>query len=269
MKFDNLLKTIFFDAMPALIRLLGCAPVVEYLNVEFPPRHAMVADVVALLADGRILHVEFQVKNDPDMHWRCYHYFGTISQRWPKAEVIQVVIYLGNDPMSMESSIVRPTCQFRFEILNMQEVPARVFLNSPRNAERVLASVSKSADPRATIRKILASWKALPENELRENVERLRTLSQLRKQEIMTMEEVKLMPFDLDVTESEIYKMGHVQGKVEGTRQVLARLLEKRFGPLSRTFRKRIGEANEAQLELWIDQSAAAQSLRQVFQQPQ
>ena len=95
MKYDNLLKTIFFDAMPALLRLLHCAPVVQYLNVEFPPRHKMVADVVALLADGKILHLEFQVTNDPDMLWRCYHYFGSISQMWPKADVIQVVVYLG------------------------------------------------------------------------------------------------------------------------------------------------------------------------------
>ena len=86
MKYDNLLKAIFFDAMPALLRMLGCGQVVEYLNVEFPPRHKMVADVVARLADGRIVHLEFQVDNDPDMHWRCYHYFGSISQQWPDAD---------------------------------------------------------------------------------------------------------------------------------------------------------------------------------------
>ena len=57
MKYDNLLKTIFFDAMPALLRVLHCAPVVEYLSVEFPWKHKikMVADVVARLKGGRIL----------------------------------------------------------------------------------------------------------------------------------------------------------------------------------------------------------------------
>src|SRR5450432_632892 len=145
------------------------------------------------------------------MHWRCYHYFGVIQQRWPKAEVIQVVIYLGNEALTMQCSIRRRTCKFDYSILNMQDVPARVFLNPPRSAERVLAVVSKSANPRETIRRILASWKSLPENEMRENINRLRTLSQLRKQEIMTVEEVERMPFDLDITESEIYKMGQAQ----------------------------------------------------------
>ncbi len=179
MKYDNLLKTIFFDAMPALLRLMKCAPVVEYLNVEFPPRHKLVADVVALLADGKILHIEFQVSNGPEMHWRCYHYFGTISQRWPKAQVLQFVIYLGGGPLTMESAVMRPTCQYWFEIINLQEVPAQVFLDSPRDAERILAVVSKSDDPRATIRQVLGSWKGMPDNELRENIERLRTCQAL------------------------------------------------------------------------------------------
>ena len=80
MKYDNLLKTIFYDAMPLLLRALHCAPVAEYLNIEFPSRPKMVADVVARLADGKILHLEFQLTNDPRMHWRCYHYRGVIQE---------------------------------------------------------------------------------------------------------------------------------------------------------------------------------------------
>ena len=263
MKYDNLLKTIFFDAMPALLRVLGCAPVVEYLSIEFPRKHKMVADVVARLEDGRILHLEFQVKNDPEMHWRCYHYYGAIQQRWPEAEVIQVVVYLGSEPLTMVSSIKRRKCRYSYDILNMQEVPARVFLRSPKSAERALAAVCKSANPRATIRAILASWKSLPENELRENIQRLTTLSQLRKSEILAEEEVERMPFDLDITENEIYKIGGVQT----TRRLLAKLLERRFGPLSSTHRKRLVEADQAQLDHWFDLSTTAQTLREVFAQ--
>ena len=36
------------------LRLMRRAPVAEYLNVEFPPKRKMVADVVARLEDGRI-----------------------------------------------------------------------------------------------------------------------------------------------------------------------------------------------------------------------
>ena len=267
MKYDNLLKTIFFDAMPALLRLLDCAPVVEYLSVEFPRKHKMVADVVALLEDGRILHLEFQVKNDPEMHWRCYHYYGAIQQRWPEANVIQVVIYLGSGPMTMVSSIDRkPKCQFQYDIINMQDVPAGVFLRSPRSAERALAVVSKSADPRRTIRKVLASWKGLPDKELRENFERLRTLSQLRNSEIMAKEEVERMPFELDFRESEIYKMGAREGRAEGQLELLAKLLENRFGPLSRTTRNRLKLADREQIDRWVSQFHVAIKISDLFQ---
>jgi len=265
MKYDQLLKTIFFDAMPALLRLIGCAPVLQYLNVEFPPRHKMVADVVALLADGKILHLEFQVTNDPDMLWRCYHYYGSISQRWPKAEVIQVVVYLGNDPIAMSSAIDRPSCKYFFDILNLQDVPADVFLESEKDAERILAVVSKSEDPRATIRQILSSWKGMPENELRENIERLRTLSQLRKHEIMTVEEVKGMPFEIDVTESELYQLGREDGIAKGAAQILSRLLERRFGPLPQSVRDRLDRASHTELEQWTDRVSDAHSLSDIF----
>jgi len=82
------------------------------------------------------------------------------------------------------------------------------------------------------------------------------------------------MPFELDVTESEIYKMGKgegklegkVEGKVEGEVELLSELLEKRFGPLSRIYKRRLSQASLANLERWTDRYATAQSLREVFQ---
>lgn len=77
--------------------------------------------------------------------------------------------------MTMIPSIEQPPqCQFRYDIIDMRDVPARVFLRSQRSAERALAVVSRSKDPRSTIRKILGSWKEMPEKELQENFERLR-----------------------------------------------------------------------------------------------
>ena len=134
--------------MPGLLRAARCAPIVEYLITEFPERPKIVADVVARLADDRILHLEFQVRNDPRMHWRCFHYFGAIQEQWEDAEVIQVVIYLGNAPMSMSSEIRRPGPTYDFKIPDMRTVPAQMFLESGNDAERVLAVLCESLEPR-------------------------------------------------------------------------------------------------------------------------
>ena len=69
------------------------------------------------------------------------------------------------------------------------------------------------------------------------------------------------MPFDLDITESAIYRMGQAQN----ARQMLSQLVEGRFGPLSRTIRKRIAEADQSQLEKWFSQCVSAENLADVF----
>nr|WP_229262749.1 DUF4351 domain-containing protein [Duganella radicis] len=59
---------------------------------------------------------------------------------------------------------------------------------------------------------------------------------------------------------------GLEQGRKEGAVALLERLLTKRFGPLPQATRKKLARASLAQLEIWSDALAEAQSLRQVFQ---
>jgi hypothetical protein len=259
-KYDNLLKTIFFDAMPGMLRALKCAPVAEYLSVEFPSRPKMVADVIARLSDGKILHLEFQLTNDPRMHWRCFHYFGAIQEQWEDSEVVQVVIYLGNSPLQMRREIRTAGLHYTYEILDMRQIEADVFLDSPHDAERVLALLCGSADPRTTIRRILASWRHLSDKALLENVEHLRTLSQLRRFEIIATEEIDRMPFHLDITESLTYKIAQ--------ERILKTQLERAFGPLPDGLRKRIANASKEELEEWIGRVHGAPSLHDVFADP-
>lgn len=69
------------------------------------------------------------------------------------------------------------------------------------------------------------------------NMDRPRTLSTLRKHDIIAVEEVNYMPFELDITGSAICNTGQVQrlagGKAEGARHLPARSLEVRLGPLT------------------------------------
>jgi hypothetical protein len=272
-KYDNLLKTIFYDAMPAFIRLLGCSPISEYLNIEFPARPKMVADVVARLADGRILHIEFQLKNDPRMHWRCFHYFGAIQEQNEGSEVIQFVIYIGNSPVQMKREIVSPSLNYHYEIVDMRDLDPDIFLASPNDVERVLALLCQSPEPRTTIRRVLRSWKSLSGKELLENVDRLRTLSHLRKLETIAIEEISQMPFDLDITESVTFKMGEERGEERGEKRgekrgkvkLLTRQLKNRFGPLPESIHKQLTDASTKQLEDWAIRLLRAQSLDDIF----
>ena len=291
MKYDNLLKTIFYDAMPSLLRALGCAPVVEYLSVEFPTQDKQVADVVALLEDGKILHLEFQETNDARMLWRCYHYYGAIQERWEQADVIQVVVYFGNGPVRMRHEIDKGRNKYGYDIVDMRSIPAEVFLKSPSDAERVLALLCESADPRETIRRVLGSWRHLPEKELRGNIDRLKTLCQLRGREIMGREEVEQMPFEsgLDIKDSlffkeaypiaykeafpEAYKVAYREAYEEASKaagapaaaRLLTKQLEHRFGPLPERERQFLASASIEQLETWAIRATDVHRLEDVF----
>src|SRR5450631_3265953 len=96
MKYDVRLKAIFQEAMPGLLKVLGLPAVREYLTIEFPTHERELPDLVILLVDGLILHIELQTDNDPRIVRRCLGYWQAIDEKWPKTPIHQVVIYMGS-----------------------------------------------------------------------------------------------------------------------------------------------------------------------------
>jgi hypothetical protein len=272
-QYDVRLKSILHKAMPRLFRLLGLPPVAEYLTVEFPLRQKAVSDSVMRLTDRRILQIELQSKNDPRMLWRCLEYWQAIGELWPDADIVQVVIYLGDGPMTMVSSIARGRLTYGFDVLDIQEVEANAFLESESDDERVLAVLCHSEDPRGTIAAILASWKDLPAKEISEKIGDLFVLSQLRKRSTMVKEESDAMPIEIDVTENELFKWGEEVGEARGISlgesrgeaKLLTKFLERRFGPLPESVRTRIYAADVDTIDQWADRLELAGSLEAIF----
>jgi len=194
MKFDNPIKEILQDAMPALLRLLGLPEAVKYLTVELPRPNRVVPDMVIELASQAILHLESQSRNQADFAWRCLDYYSAIHQLFHPPKIIQVLVYLGSERLSMPNRINDEDLTFKYRVLNLAEVPAEVFLDSPSNLERILAVLGRSEDPRETIRQILSGWKHLPRKQIEELMARLSVLSQLRKYDTIAREEIERMP---------------------------------------------------------------------------
>ena len=101
MKYDLKLKAIFQDAMPGM---------------------------VVRLVNGWILHLELQSKNDAAIVDRCLDYRVVIRRKWPGARIRQVVIFMGSERLTMQSAIDEDDLQFRFALVNLQDVPASTFL---------------------------------------------------------------------------------------------------------------------------------------------
>lgn len=97
-------------------------------------------------------------------------------------------------------------------------------------------------------------------------------LAEQFSQELYEYEESKKMPYVTSIEQIGIEK-GMQQGMQQGMRQgmqqgeaaVLARLLIRRFGPLSQEARDRLQQASLEQLECWTDRILDAQSIEDLF----
>lgn len=91
-QFDTVLKDLFLSSDSLLFRdLTGSGGVREWLDVEFPEIRNPRCDLVAWLTDGRLLHLELQSFNDPQMHWRMPRYYGLLAERF-HVEPVQMVL---------------------------------------------------------------------------------------------------------------------------------------------------------------------------------
>ncbi len=99
--YDLVIKDLFEKDCPTLLRqLTGGAAIIGVLTPEIPLIRKNVADLVFRLADGSILHVEFQARNDGRMCFREGIYGLGMAGKY-NCDVKQVVLYAGRAPMRM------------------------------------------------------------------------------------------------------------------------------------------------------------------------
>ncbi|HUQ93636.1 MAG TPA: hypothetical protein VM120_18285, partial [Bryobacteraceae bacterium] len=104
-KYDLVVKDLFQRDHPSLLdQLAGGVAVREVLNVELARVEERRADLVWSLADGTILHVEFQSGNDRDMPYRMGIYCLLLGQKY-RRRVRQVVLYVGQPRMRMDDHV--------------------------------------------------------------------------------------------------------------------------------------------------------------------
>ena len=89
-----------------------------------------------------ITHVEFQARNDDNMHKRELGYFSDLYWEFDM-EVNQYVIYLGSGKPTMQTEIRHKNVNFSYTIIVLNEIDAHIFLDSDNPHEIVLAILCK------------------------------------------------------------------------------------------------------------------------------
>ncbi len=296
--FDSTLKELWERDRPSLLEILtGGVAIRETLNVELPRVQARRADIVYLLADGSIFHVEFQSTNDRDIAYRQGIYCLLLAQRH-RCPVRQVVVYVGRAKMTMPDSVSIGDTRVQFQLVDIRSIRAESLIETGRPADLALSILAGGGDQ--LLGRIIGAAAQL-EGTARERVlAQLLVLAGLRGLPGQVEWEMKRMGVVIDATKNPVLmrylreaadqareqgleqglekglekgleqglerglERGLEQGALAGKAAVIEGLLSQRFGALPKWARDRLHRGTSAQMDRWSRKLLTASSLEQV-----
>ena len=258
MQYDIPLKELFQSFGTSLTeRLAGAAPV-EWLNVELSETRAQRVDFVCRLANGAIFHMEFQTSNESAMPYRMLDYYVALLKKYESAPR-QVVLYLGNDPQSMQDKLDLESLQFRYSILDLGTLDAEELWKSSYTGDVILSILCRQPDPKIRLDRILQRLRVLEPGQAERAARLLLLLSYKRGLSDIVIEGVKAMPATIQIDDDKRlrrqYDAGRTEGRNEGRSEGEAHLLrlqfQQKFGALSPYVEQKLQNASQTELDLW------------------
>src|SRR5438046_4164757 len=125
-EYDVALKLLLRQSAMAIRELTGTV-IAKWLDVELPKVQTRRADLLGETADGRLVHLELQSQNDAIMPLRMAEYcLGVIRlfEKFPR----QILLYVGETPLRMESELLGPDVSFRYRAIDIRALDGAVLL---------------------------------------------------------------------------------------------------------------------------------------------
>jgi hypothetical protein len=232
--------------------------VLEVLNVELAGVEERRADLVLLLADGTILHIEFQSANDKDMPYREGIYCLLLGQKY-RRRVRQVVLYLGQPKMRMEDRVDLGETKSAYRLMDIREMDARRLMASGRPGDLVLAMLA-GGGPESVV-EIAKRAGGLRGAERQGVLSQLVLLSGLPRLTERLRMEMTSMGSSTDFYKNEFVMDAMLHANVKMLRGMLAT----KFGRLPKWVDERLEEATSVQIERWSKKILIADTLEAVL----
>ena len=150
-----------------------------------------------------ILHIEFQVADEPEMAYRMLEYYAMLL-RSHDLNLKQAVFFIGDKIPKMNTRIEKENLSFGFTLIDMQQIDYKQFINSKKPEEVILAILADfgKEDTIKVIQNILKQIKTLTKPNLKQKkyVKQLEILSKLRglQSEIINQLEIMALTYDLE-----------------------------------------------------------------------
>ncbi len=265
-----------------LDRLTGGVAVRESLNVEFAAVSERRADLLFLLEDDSIFHLDFQSENDRDMAYQEGIYGLMAGQKY-RRRIRQTVLYTGPARMHMRDRLDLGEIQVSYRLVDIRDFDAEAFLQSGQPGDCALALLARGGT--GHLREILETAGRLPGSQREKVLGQLVALSGLRRLGGKVTMELKSMGYAKYVDDHVFLREiratalaeGKAKGRAEGEAEGIAKgraealttlvhdLLAAKFGPLPKWARARVDSATPAQLERWAKKVLTADALDEVI----
>jgi predicted transposase YdaD len=259
-EYDVALKLLLQGSARLTIRELAGGPVEKWLDMELPKVQNLRMDLLGETAGGDLVHVELQSRNDAAMPLRMAEYCLGVFRLFGKFPR-QVLVYVGEAALHMESQLRGPNVWFRYRAIDIRELDGDRLIESEEVGDNVIAILAGLRDHRDAVRKIVGKIASLAAAEREAALSQLLILAGLRRLEETVAREIQKMPVYIDILENKVlgppYKKGLEEGRQEGLeegrregeRAILRRLIEKRFGAVPSWAEERLVGRSTIELE--------------------
>jgi len=258
--YDLVVKELFERDHPSLLDdLAGGVTVRQVLNSELAVTLARRADLVFLLEDESILHLEFQSRNDKAMPYRAGIYCLLLAQKY-RRRVRQAVIYLGRAKMKMENFLDLGQTKVAYSLIDIRELDALALMASGNPGDLALATLASGGPEQ-----VVESWKRaarLKGSERQRAFFRIGLLSGLRRLDERLIMELKAM----GTTTDPFFKNAFVKDILREDRaRTLRRQLKAKFHSVPKWANERLDAATSEQIERWSTKILRAETLEGVL----
>ena len=260
-EYDVALKLLLRGSATLTMRELTGTSVETWLDVELSKvvQNTRV-DLLGETEAKGLVHLELQSGNDAAMPLRMAEYCLGVFRlfgRFPR----QVLLYVGEAPLRMESELRADDVWFRYRAVDIRDLDGDRLLESQEVGDTVIAILARLRDHKDAVRRILERIAGLVAAERETALGQLLILAGLRHFEETVEREARKMPILNDILDNKVLGREFKRGELT----VLRRQIEKRFGAIPTWAEERLAGRSPADLEDLSVRVLDAQSLEELL----
>jgi hypothetical protein len=243
---DVALKLLLRGSARLTMRALTGTAVETWLDVELSKvvQNTRVDLLGETAEDNGLVHLELQSTNDSTMPLRMAEYCLGVFRlfgRFPR----QVLLYVGEAPLRMESELRGDDVWFRYRTVDIRSLDGDRLLESQDIGDNVIAILARLRDHRDAVRRIVEKIAGLATAERQTAFGQLLILAGLRHFEETVEQEARKMPILIDILDNKVLGREFKRGELT----VLRLQIEARFGAIPNWAEERLAAQSPRELE--------------------